>query len=111
MRVLVPGHRYELANLKSEGVTILQFFQDGEIHGGADVPGTSCQESLRALIDRIQVLDAEKPHWVNPILVQKGREMIALFEARALLRKAEQGLAIERLPIGADGHLTIGDPA
>jgi hypothetical protein len=107
MRVLEPGHRYLLDNLKDDGQTVLQFYQDPAIHGtGAQGPST--QEVLRAVIDRIQHLDGEKPWPLNALLVQKGREMIALFEMRALYHKVVKGeLDIESLPVGADGHIIV----
>jgi len=111
MRVLDPGHRYALENLKGDGETVIQFFKDAEIHGdGYD--GPSCQEYHRALIDRVQRLDAEKPFWGNHLIIQKSREIIAIFEMRALYYKVEKGeLEIEKLPIGEDGHIIIRDVA
>lgn len=104
MRVLYPGHRYELAHLKGEGRTILQFSQEAPFH--ESIPGPSCQEVVRALIDRVQTLDHELPWDGNQgVIIPALRMALAGFEARALLRKVEKGLAVERLPVGADGHI------
>lgn len=105
MRELVPGHRYALRNLKTSGETEIQFFQDPALHDRG-VCGPSTQEYLRAVIARIKYLDMEKPWEGNAQLVQHARQMIALFEVRALLQKVEKGeLDIETLPVGDDGHL------
>jgi len=104
MHVIESGHKYHLANLKNEGVTELTFYKDPAIHS-TGYPGTSCQEVIRALIDRVLTLDNEKPWSGNESIIQKAREMLALFEMRALQIKVEKGLAIEILPVGSDGHI------
>lgn len=107
MRVLEPGHRYALDNLKGEGESILQFFQDPELHDGIAAAGPSTQEVLRAVVDRVKHLEGEKYWELNAEIIACGRRMIALFEVRALLRKVEKGLPIESFPTGADGHVII----
>lgn len=108
MRVLDPGHSYALANLQFPGETLLRFMKDPKLHDGDGGPGTSCQEVLRALIDRVKTLDAEKLWDGNAAIVADLRHALALFEARALIRKVEKNeLAIERLPTGEDGHLML----
>lgn len=104
MRVIKPGHRYELQNLKSPTLTILQFYQDGKIHGEA-VDGPSTQEVLRACIERVKSLDGEKPYPRNAEAVAHLRAAILIFEIRALEIKVEQGFEIEALPTGEDGHI------
>lgn len=104
MKVIVPGHRFALRNLKTSGETALQFYQDGEIHG-QEIPGPSCQEVLRAVIARVQHLNEEKPWPRNHEIIQKAREMIALFEIRALEIKVAKGLSIELIEPNDDGHL------
>lgn len=109
MREIIPGHRYALDDLKTGGSTILQFYQDPEIHG-QQLSGPSTQEVLRAVIGRVEHLETEE-HWPgNEMIVQRGREMIALFEMRALWFKVvKHGLAIERLPTGEDGHIQFNN--
>lgn len=121
MRVLDPGHRYALANLETGGETILQFYKDPALHNGDGYAGPSCQEVLRAVIDRVQELHREKPDVENAGIVHDLRHAIAGFEARALRRRVEKdGLAIELLPVASDGHILLasvdthpqgGDPA
>lgn len=109
MRVLDPGHRYALANLITEGETILQFYKDPALHNGDGYPGPSCQEVLRAVIDRVQELHREKPHELNAGIIYDLRHAIAGFEGRAVLRRVEKdGLCIEQVPVADDGHLLFG---
>lgn len=108
MRVLDPGHRYALDNLETDGETVLQFYKDPALHDGDGYSGPSCQEVLRAVIDRVQALDAERQWEGNAAIIYDLRHAIAGFEARAMLRRVEKdGLAIERLPLARDGHLLL----
>jgi hypothetical protein len=108
---LDPGHRYELDNLESDTKTILQFMKDPKLHGGDGADGPTCQEVLRAVIDRVQELDRERPWEGNATIVYDLRHAIAGFEARALLRRVEkEGLEIERALLAADGHLLLASP-
>ncbi len=108
MQVVDPGHRYLLDNLETGGTTPLQFFKDPALHDGDGAVGPSCQEVIRAIIDRVQALDAERPWAGNADIIFHARMMIAGFEARALIRHVEkEGLAIERLSLAADGHIRL----
>lgn len=104
---LAPGHVYRLKNLKDEGCSILTFYRDPDLHNGEGLRGPSTQEILRACIKRVEYLDSEKPWWGNKIIVTLLRKAIALFEARALLRKVDKGLAIEDIELGEDGHVKL----
>jgi hypothetical protein len=106
MRALDPGHRYALDNLVTGGETILQFFKDPELHNGDGYEGPSCQEVIRAIIDRVQELHREKPDIENAIILYDLRHAMAAFEGRAIRRRVEKdGLEIERIPVADDGHL------
>jgi hypothetical protein len=112
MRVLDPGHRYALANLESVGETILQFMKDPKLHDGDGADGPSCQEVLRAVIDRVQTLNRERPWHGNDQIVYDLRHAIAGFESRAVVRRVEkENLAIELQPVAPDGHLLLAPPA
>lgn len=113
MKELVKGHRYELDNLHSETKTILQFYQDESIHGTHE-DGPNCQEVLRALIARVKKLNSEIFWEGNAEIIYHLRMCIALFEARALIRKVEKSrehekgcMYIEKHETGEDGHLII----
>jgi uncharacterized protein (UPF0335 family) len=111
MKVLDPGHRYELDNLEASTKTILQFSKDARLHGGEGADGPTCQEVLRAIIDRVKSLNDERPDAENEGIIFHARMMIAGFEARALRRRVEkEGLEIERLPLACDGHLALTCP-
>lgn len=111
MKVLDPGHRYELDNLENDGSTILQFMKDPALHGGNGARGPSCQEVLRAVIDRVKTLNTERSDVENDVIIFHGRMMIAGFEARALRRRVEKdGLEIECLPVASDGHIRLEKP-
>lgn len=76
MKVIDPGHIYELDDLKSKTKTRFQFHKDPEIHGQS-LDGPSCQEVLRMVIDRVWYLDSEKDWAGNEESVQHLRTAIA----------------------------------
>lgn len=107
MRVLVPGHRYELDHLDGSGKTVLQFVSRAPLHEPQE--GVINQEVLRAIIDRVQLLDSEVPWEGNRQILMHLRMALALHEARALLRHVEKGeIKPELVAVGADGHFLIG---
>lgn len=79
MIVVDPGHSYLLDNLKSEGQTVLRFMKDANIHPEGGFDGPSCQEVIRALIDRVQTLDREAPWPGNERIIYHARMMLAGF--------------------------------
>lgn len=106
MRCVVPGHTYELDHLDGDGKTILQFVSRAPLHEPKE--GVINQEVLRALIDRVYVLDAEVPWEGNQQIIHHLRMALALHEARAFLRHVEKGyVQPELLPVGSDGHIQI----
>lgn len=106
MRVLVAGHTYLLDHLDGDGQTTLQFVQRGPLHEPKE--GVINQEVMRALIDRVQFLDAEVPWSGNQEIIEHLRMALALHEARAFLRHVEKGhIDPEALPTGVDGHMQI----
>ncbi|MCP1550654.1 MULTISPECIES: hypothetical protein [Methylorubrum] len=106
MKVLTPGHRYELDHLDGSGKTILQFVSRKPLHEPQE--GVINQEVLRAIIDRVQVLDGEVPWEGNRQILMHLRMALALHEARAMLRHVEKGeIKPELLPVGADGHFIV----
>jgi hypothetical protein len=116
METVYPGHRYHLKHLDGDGGSILQFVQRKPFHEPKE--GVTNQEVLRALIDRVKVLDSETPWAGNQQIIQHLRMAIVLHEARALIRHVEKhNLPIESFPTGEDGHLifttfdtnTVGD--
>jgi hypothetical protein len=109
MEVIDEGHTYRLDNLKNKEKTIIQFYKDPKLNDGYEQNGPSCQEYLRAIIDRVKFLDNQKYWEGNAEIIDYLRKAIALFEARALLRKVEKGLEVEKLAVDSDGHLVLKD--
>lgn len=105
MREIIPGHLYELRNLKDVGTTELAFYMDPKLHDGMSQNGPSTQEVLRVCIARVKALDTEKPHPFNAQIIRHLRHAIALHECRAILRSVEKGAVIEDLPVTPDGHI------
>lgn len=100
-----PGHIYFLEHVGGPGTTQV-VFQDRESPEPQE--GVTTQEVIRMLIDRTNYCDSCLPHAVNKLIVQKFREIIALHEARALIRKVEKGeLEIEKVQVNGDGHLSL----
>lgn len=106
MRILHPGHEYLLDHLDGDGKTRLQFVQRLPFH--AKKEGVLTQEVLRALIDRVQVLDKETPWEGNEEILYHLRMALALHEARALTRKVfKKELNPEHVTLGPDGHFKL----
>ena len=104
MKVLNRGHVYKLNNNKSPSYSILTFFKDKKINGeGFD--GTTNQEVLRALIDRIKFLDKQKPHPNNIEIIKCLRKAIVLHEQRHLDRMLEKDMEIENLEVFENSHI------
>ena len=95
MIVSDPGHIYRLQNNKGTGhASTLVFFKDPEINGSGHA-GTTNQEVLRALIDRVKFLDDQVPSDINKEIIKHLRYAIALHEMRHLYRMVEKGDEIE----------------
>jgi len=69
MKVLDPGHKYELAVLDGDLPVILTYTKRiGDKYPGNEPPaysGTTLQEEWRAQIDRLRYLNNQESHWVN----------------------------------------------
>lgn len=105
MKVIEPGHIYQLEHQDGSGAGVLVFVnrEDGTQH-----EGTQTQEVLRALIDRTQHCDKCLRWEGNDKIIEHLRMALVLHEARALERKTEKGeLQPEKVPTGKDGHFTL----
>lgn len=110
MKVIVPGHQYELDNLKDPGSQKLVFKNDGIEVPGLTHSGTYNQEVIRALIDRIQTLDRQVRWNGNDEIIYHLRSALVLHEARALIRKTEKGeINPESIEVDSDGHFKLYD--
>lgn len=100
MEVIIPGHKYLLAHLDGDGTQELSFVNRGH---NCDEEGTTNQEVLRALIDRIKFLDNECPWEGNKNIIYHLRMGLLLHETRALERKVEKGqISPEFIPVNKD---------
>lgn len=128
MRAIVPGHRYALKQLDGISEETLQFVQRQPHH--TPHPGTINQEVIRALIDRIKLLETER-HWAdNAMMITYLRTCITIHEERAFYYHAVKGglditqrqakervslwrltmhsdKVVEDIPTGNDGHWEI----
>lgn len=92
MKVIDPGHMYELDNLDAgpaNPTSRLKFVKrEGDKYPGnvGHYAGTNIQEVLRALIDRVKYLDGQEPCMENSEIIFYLRESIARLEERAAKR-------------------------
>lgn len=89
MKVLEPGHAYQLNCYDGDDLPPLIFMKrEGAKYPGnvGTHPGTNCQEVLRALIDRVQYLDAQIPDDANRAIITCLRGALFNFEERAARR-------------------------
>lgn len=102
MKVIEPGHIYQLQHLDGTGAGTLMFVNR---EAGTEHEGTQTQEVLRALIDRTQHCDRCLRWDGNDKIIQHLRMALALHESRAIERKTEKGvIEPEKVPVAADGH-------
>ena len=113
MKVIEVAHRYKLCN-KISGEQELVFFKDlPESEPGHD--GVLCQEVVRVLLDRVHQLHIQDPCHENVEIVQRLRDILVLFETRAVRRMLEKsykvtGMHVEQLPRYENGHVFILEP-
>jgi hypothetical protein len=139
MKVIDPGHIYDMWQLGSEDYQRLTFIKrsGGAIQYSKEWPGVQVQEVLRVLIDRSEYLDGIIPCVETEDAIWHLQMALFCFEARAYRRKVEglnrqqpehddsvrpkpwreeplsdipfNEIKIEKIPIGADGHIVLGD--
>lgn len=138
MRVIDPGHQYELDTVSHDrrltrGSTYMQFVKREEHNPGSEPHhGLMNQEVLRVLIDRVKFLDEQNPCVENGHILKGLRTALFYHELRAYTRK-QQGVDktterhtfkvmtyrnwaelpfrssnIETYAVGEDGHILDG---
>lgn len=98
MKVIDRGHKYKLHTLDGDTKSYLTFVKrEGLGYPGnvGSYPGTTCQEVLRALIDRLEYLNNQIPCWQNQIARLCCIIALWLFEYRHSRRK---GRVLKVLP-------------
>ena len=93
MKKLVPGYRYELASFEGRNDQHLQFIHKeprpespAELETISD--GTTNEEVLAVLIDRLQFLNSKFPCRENAIAITKLEEALMWLNRRTEHRKA-----------------------
>jgi len=111
MKILERGHKYKLDTLDGEFPVELTFVK--RFRGIDNHAGTTSQEVLRCLIDRVQTLDAEAPWDGNEEIIKYLRLALVLHESRALFRKVEKGKMNPEtiLVSNQDGHFKLASEA
>jgi hypothetical protein len=96
VKIIDPGHRYELSSLDGDYRQELTFVKrcdrlnPGKYPGNTDsYPGTTIQEVLRALIDRLNYVHNQIPCLENQFIVSMLRQCLYLLEVRAKRRKGK----------------------
>ena len=89
MKIIEEGHLYHLDSLDGDHEQVLRFVK--RFRGKDNYSGTTNQEVIRVLIDRVKFLHEEKPWELNKDIIHHLRMALVLHEARALLRKSEKG--------------------
>jgi hypothetical protein len=106
VEVIDKGHKYLLDHLDGTGKTVLTFVSRAPLHEAYE--GVTNQEVLRAVIDRVQVLNEEKPWGGNKDILYCLRRALLLHEIRALEIKLEKGtLFPENIILGNDMHFKL----
>jgi hypothetical protein len=96
MKILTPGHRYELANFENKQAPgqVIQFIEKAPIPGDINNPncgptilgtvndGTTNEEVLAMLIDRCQNLHAKFPSRETALAITKMEEALMWLEKR-----------------------------
>ena len=98
MKVLIPGHKYVLSNIKPDDgdrdINTLKFYNE-KGKDRYEAIGTSNQEVIRVLIDRVKYLENELDHPFNKDIIHHLRMALSLHEARHLTRIVDKDIAVE----------------
>jgi hypothetical protein len=93
MKVLTEGHKYELASFEQPETAHqkIQFIEKTQIEGTTDLKtlnnGTTNEEVLEALIDRMMYLQNKFPCRENSIVITNLQESLMWLEKRTSDRK------------------------
>lgn len=98
MKVITAGHKYELAHFEGAGfpdapVQTLQFIEKAPISEGSKEmltvnDGTTNEEVLKVLIDRLHYLNGKFPCRENAIVITKLEESLMWLNKRTSDRQA-----------------------
>ena len=91
MKIITPGHKYSLASFEGGPEQQIQFIEKIRIEGGAlrtTSDGTTNEEMLAVLIDRLDYLQHLCPCRENAIVITKLEEALMWLNKRTADRKA-----------------------
>jgi hypothetical protein len=103
VKVLDPGHRYELPHVDGDGTTVLTFVKrDGEGYPGnqGHHEGVIMQEVLRALIDRATYVDQQIPCVDTEAAIKAMMLACFLLERRAAVRRGRRTPVLDEAVYG-----------
>ena|SRR2546426_10626024 len=96
MKILTVGHRYELDNFerKDQLGQVLQFIEKVPVDGGTELEtlrdGTTNEDVLRMLLDRLNYLQSKFPCRENAIAITHVETALLWLEYRTTKRVAQQ---------------------
>jgi hypothetical protein len=104
MKIIEPGHIYEVNNVDGDGVQRIVFVRrrDSDAHllpTKLRQEGILTQELLRVAIDRTLYLNLEAPCIENIEIVNSLRHALSLYESRAARRTIENYPMIEKISV------------
>jgi hypothetical protein len=93
MEILTPGHKYSLSNFEGDGDQILQFIEkvpttEDSTRLRTVNDGTTNEEVLAMILDRITHLQSKFPCRENAIVITKLEESLMWLNKRTSDRKA-----------------------
>jgi len=99
MKVLDPGHRYEVTTYDGDHtpnqiITFMKRVGPNYPFNTSEYPGTNCQEIIRVLINRVEYLNKQKPHDNNRKVILFLEQSLWLFEDRAAEQHGIEGFDI-----------------
>jgi hypothetical protein len=113
VRVLDPGHVFELTHLDGDGISQLVFVKregDGYPGNVGHHEGTTIQEVLRALIKRVAYVMAQEPCDQDTRVMVLLRDALRELEVRAATRRGElEALASALASASSTSSLEIED--
>ena len=123
MKVIEPGHIYELDQLDGDGRPLTLKFVNRDGTGGDTHEGTQTQEALRVIVDMFESVIDRTNHcdacirWEGNDKIIKAmsegqrqaRLALLYHEQRVLERKMDKGhFDPATAPTGVDGHFKLG---
>lgn len=89
MNIITPGHKYELAHFETPGeAEVIQFIQKEGKPLVTVNDGTTNEEVLAMLIDRLKFLSQELPSRETSIAITKCEEALLWLNKRSAERKS-----------------------